>query len=55
MLINRAPKYGNNDDYADGIAREINSYWSRKVFQRTAPSTARRVRSGYLSLNYCIS
>ncbi|HOA36370.1 MAG TPA: pyruvate formate lyase family protein [Bacillota bacterium] len=55
MLINRAPKYGNNDDYADGIAREINSYWSRKVFQRTSPATGRRFRAGYLSWNYWIS
>ncbi|HPU01997.1 MAG: hypothetical protein GX890_09115 [Firmicutes bacterium] len=55
MLINRAPKYGNNDDYADGIAREINSYWSRKVFQRVSPATGRRFRAGYLSWNYWIS
>ena len=55
MLINRAPKYGNNDDYADSMAREINSYWSRKVFQRTSPATGRRFRAGYLSWNYWIS
>ena len=55
ILINRAPKYGNNDPYADGIARDINSHWSKRVIQRTSPATGRRFRAGYLSWNYWIS
>ncbi len=54
MLINRAPKYGNDDPEVDAIAKEINDFWTREVFRRTSPATGRRFRSGYLSWNYWI-
>ena len=31
LLINRAPKYGNDDDYVDSIAREVASLFCREV------------------------
>lgn len=31
MLINRAPKYGNDDDYVDAIAREIALYYCKQI------------------------
>lgn len=55
LLLNRAPKYGNDDDAADALAREINSRWTRRVFMRKSPYTGRRFRAGYLSWNYWIS
>ena len=31
ILINRAPKYGNDDPFADGTAREISRWWTEKA------------------------
>jgi len=53
-LINRAPKYGNDDPEVDAIAKEINDFWTQEVFRRTSPATGRRFRAGYLSWNYWI-
>ncbi|MFW6113897.1 MAG: pyruvate formate lyase family protein [Actinomycetota bacterium] len=54
-LINKAPKYGNDDDYADGLARYLSQKWTRMVAERTSPSTGRKYRGGYLSWNYWIA
>lgn len=54
MLLHRAPKFGNDDDYADRIAYELNRFWSQEVFKRKSPKTGRRFRAGYLSWNYWI-
>ncbi|MFA6448495.1 MAG: pyruvate formate lyase family protein [bacterium] len=54
LLLNRAPKYGNDDDIADALAGEINKRWTTHVFNRVAPATGRRFRAGYLSWNYWI-
>lgn len=53
-LINKAPKYGNDDDYADGVARYLSRFWTEEVFKHTTP-TGRRYRGGYLSWNYWIA
>lgn len=55
ILVNKAPKYGNNDDYADSIAREISRYWTIEVRKRKSPYTGREYRAGYLSWNYWIA
>ncbi len=55
MLINKAPKYGNDDDYVDLIAREISRFWTEEVFKHRSPATGRRYRGGYLSWNYWIA
>ncbi len=54
-LINKAPKYGNDDDYADEVARELSQAWTRMVTEHTSPATGRRYRAGYLSWNYWIA
>jgi pyruvate-formate lyase len=54
-LINKAPKYGNDDDYADEVARYLSQLWTRMVSERTSPATGRRYRGGYLSWNYWIA
>jgi pyruvate formate-lyase/glycerol dehydratase family glycyl radical enzyme len=54
MLVNEAPKYGNDDDYADSIARELSRFWAEEVAKRTSPVTGRKFRAGYLSWNYYI-
>ncbi|MBU1672052.1 MAG: hypothetical protein KKF41_08150 [Actinobacteria bacterium] len=53
-LINKAPKYGNDDDEADAIARYLSRFWTEEVFKRSTP-TGRRYRGGYLSWNYWIA
>ncbi len=55
LLINHAPKYGNDDEEADQLAREISRFWGEYVIQHTAPASGRRYRGGYLSWNYFIS
>jgi formate C-acetyltransferase len=53
LLRNKAPKYGNDDDYADSLAHELNEYWTHKVFEYKTP-TNKQYRAGYLSWNYWI-
>lgn len=54
MLLNKAPKYGNDDPYADNLAREISRTWTEEAFRHTSP-TGKRYRGGYLSWNYWIA
>jgi formate C-acetyltransferase len=54
LLINKAPKYGNDDDYADEMARYLSRFWTEEVFKHQTP-TGRRYRGGYLSWNYWIA
>ncbi len=53
-LLNKAPKYGNDDSEADGIARAVSRFWTEEVFRHTSP-TGKRYRAGYLSWNYWIA
>ncbi len=54
MLLNKTPKYGNDDPYVDEIAREISRCWTEEAFKHAAP-TGKRYRGGYLSWNYWIA
>lgn len=54
MLLNKAPKYGNDDDEADEMARYLSRFWTEEVFRHHTPS-GRRYRGGYLSWNYWIA
>ena len=54
MLLNRAPKYGNDDARADEIARQVSRLWTEEAFRHTSP-TGKRYRGGYLSWNYWIA
>jgi len=55
LLVNHAPKYGNDDAHADEIAREFSRFWAREVNRYVSPYTGRRFRAGYLSWNYFIN
>lgn len=55
QMLLKAPKYGNDDDYADDIAREVSRFWAMEVPNHTSPVTGRRYRAGYLSWNYFIN
>ncbi len=55
MLQNKAPKYGNDNDDADEIAREVSLHWTKKVATYVTPATGKRYRAGYLSWNYWVS
>ncbi|MEM2724645.1 MAG: glycine radical domain-containing protein, partial [Candidatus Nezhaarchaeales archaeon] len=53
-LLFKAPKFGNDDDYVDEIARKVSRFWTQEVFKHVSPATGRRFRGGYLSWNYFI-
>jgi pyruvate formate-lyase/glycerol dehydratase family glycyl radical enzyme len=53
-LLNKAPKYGNDEKYADDIAREVSRFWTEEAFRHTSP-TGKRYRGGYLSWNYWVA
>jgi formate C-acetyltransferase len=53
-LLNKAPKYGNDDPYADEIARKVSRFWTEEAFRHTSP-TSKRYRAGYLSWNYWVA
>jgi len=53
-LLNKAPKYGNDDPYADRVAHDVSRFWTEEVFRHVSP-TGKRYRAGYLSWNYWIS
>jgi len=54
-LLNKAPKYGNDEAYADELARQISQFWTTEAFKHITPETGKRYRGGYLSWNYWVS
>jgi pyruvate formate-lyase/glycerol dehydratase family glycyl radical enzyme len=54
-LLNKAPKYGNDDAEADSLAREISQFWTEDAFKHQTPETGKHYRGGYLSWNYWVS
>ncbi|MCD4752696.1 MAG: hypothetical protein K8R40_06470 [Anaerolineaceae bacterium] len=50
-LLNKVPKYGNDDPYADDLAGKISRFWTKEAFQHVTPETGKRYRGGYLSWN----
>lgn len=55
QMLFDAPKYGNDDDYADSIAREISRFWAQEIAKNVSPFTGRRYRAGYLTWNHFIA
>jgi formate C-acetyltransferase len=53
-LLHKAPKYGNDDPYADQIAHDVSCYWTEQAFRHVSP-TGKRYRGGYLSWNYWVA
>jgi len=54
-LINKAPKYGNDDEAVDCLAGEVSDFWTRQAAKEHSPATGRRYRGGYLSWNYWVA
>jgi pyruvate formate-lyase/glycerol dehydratase family glycyl radical enzyme len=54
LLRSKAPKFGNDDDYVDEIARELSVFWAEEAFKHENPFTGRKYRAGYLSWNYYV-
>ena len=54
LLRSKAPKFGNDDDYADSIARDLSMFWAEEAFRHSNPYTGRKFRAGYLSWNYYV-
>jgi len=52
MAVNRAPKYGRDDDYADEMAKKIMDLWCEETWKHKTRSTNRQFRPGMLSWNY---
>ncbi|MFO7963791.1 MAG: pyruvate formate lyase family protein [Desulfobacterales bacterium] len=55
QMLLKAPKFGNDDDYADALAREASRFWAMEVPKYSNPVTGRKYRAGYLSWNYFIN
>jgi formate C-acetyltransferase len=55
QAINRAPKYGRDDDEADALARRVMDLWCDETWQHVTPLTGRQYRPGMLSWNYWVS
>ncbi|WP_320178474.1 pyruvate formate lyase family protein [Roseovarius pacificus] len=54
-LLNKAPKYGNDDPEGDRMARDLTHWWSEETATLKTPVTGKRYRAGYLSWNYGIA
>jgi len=52
MAINKAPKYGRDDEEADALARAVMELWCGEVWKQRTKCTGRRFRPGMLSWNY---
>ena len=53
--LNRAPKYGRDDDQADAMGRQVMELWSEETWKYRTRSTGRQFRPGMLSWNYWIA
>jgi formate C-acetyltransferase len=52
MAKNKAPKYGRDDDKADGMAERVMELWCNEAWKHKTISTGRQFRPGMLSWNY---
>jgi len=52
MAVNRAPKYGRDDDEADELAKKVMDLWCAETWKHKTKSTNRQFRPGMLSWNY---
>jgi pyruvate formate-lyase/glycerol dehydratase family glycyl radical enzyme len=53
-LLSKAPKYGNDNSYADEIAHDVSRFWTEEASRHLSP-TGKRYRGGYLSWNYWVA
>jgi pyruvate-formate lyase len=55
QALNRAPKYGRDDDEADELGRQVMELWTTETWKYSSRATGRRFRPGMLSWNYWIA
>ena len=55
QAVNKAPKYGRDDEKADSMAQEIMRLWTDETWKYKTTSTNRQFRPGMLSWNYWVS
>jgi len=55
LLLNKAPKYGNDQPEGDHMARDITHWWAEEAATLKTPLTGKRYRAGYLSWNYGVA
>ncbi len=55
QALNRAPKYGRDDDKADEMGRRVMDLWTEETWKHKTRTTGRQFRPGMLSWNYWIS
>jgi formate C-acetyltransferase len=53
--VNKAPKYGRDDDEADALACQVMQLWTEETWKHKTPATGRKYRPGMLSWNYWIA
>jgi len=55
LVLNKAPKYGNDEPEADEMARCVTTWWAQETSTLETPYTQKRYRAGYLSWNYGVA
>jgi pyruvate-formate lyase len=55
MAVNKAPKYGRDDDEADALGEAVMRLWTEETWKYTTRSTGRQFRPGMLSWNYWVA
>ena len=55
IAINKAPKYGRDDDEADEMGKKVMEFWTEETWKHKTASTGRQYRPGMLSWNYWIA
>jgi len=55
QALNKAPKYGRDDDEADEMGRKVMDLWTKETWKHKTRCTGRQFRPGMLSWNYWIS
>jgi len=55
IAVNKAPKYGRDDEVADKMGKQVMELWTEEVWKHKTKSTKRQFRPGMLSWNYWIS
>lgn len=54
-LLNKAPKFGDDNPDGDGMARDLTRWWAEEAATFETPHTGKRYRGGYLSWNYGVA
>jgi pyruvate-formate lyase len=55
LAVNKAPKYGRDDDEADAMGRRVMELWTTETWKHRTRSTHRQFRPGMLSWNYWVA